>query len=702
MFGACLLGIALALHPVGDYYTESDFYGGYAIGARAIQHGIVDPSRYPVVGPGYEFALAFLGSFGIDLFLAAKLLSVACATATLALWSVLVRRRAGGAAALAVTVLFAGNPVFVRYAYSATTDLLGTFLASASVFVLLSVRTARASDLAGMRAPRLVGVLAPLAAGVLAALATLTRYNLLALVPAAIVSLAWLEPSPVVSRRRALSAYLLGFGVVVVPWAAYSLLAGAIPGIHLYENFGFYLNPDPSRNVQDEYGFLANAAPRSDTLLELLRGRPFELVRRSFANLPAHLGRDATELLGLPVAVLCALGAIVAIGSSRGDMTSATRTTASATQAARAPIRDALGSVWLYGALLFAALVPVFYSDRYSLPLIPVYLSFAGLLAAPAVGRLRVIPLAGRLLVLGAAGVWLVAWCVPYQRKVLELAPVETREAGRALAAISSAGERIVSRKGHVGYYSGLTVVPFPRFHTLGELADFARARGARYLYFSWYEALLRQEFAYLLDPTATVPGLTVVHVTAHNPGVAYRIGPEFGTDPTWIRDDVRRRVHVARALVLVLPDSLAGTHWLVLAADALSAGRLQDALREAERASRTQPADAFAWTLQGEALRQMNRLPEARIALGRALELDPKDEQARVGLGFCELASGDSARAAATWRAALAHTTDRDVLAAMARLYEQRGDTTNATAARNRRRVLNREGMRGPAGPSY
>ena len=52
-----------------------------------------------------------------------KLMSASCATALLALWSILLRRRAGAAAALAITFLFAANPVFVRYAYSATTDV---------------------------------------------------------------------------------------------------------------------------------------------------------------------------------------------------------------------------------------------------------------------------------------------------------------------------------------------------------------------------------------------------------------------------------------------------------------------------------------------------------------------------------------------------------------------------------------------------
>ncbi len=604
VFAGCVLWIALALHPVGDYYTESDFYGGYAIGARAIQHGIVNPSRYPVVGPGYEFALALLGAGGLDLFLTGKLLSAACATAALALWSILLRRRAGARVALAVTVLFAANPVFVRYAYSATTDLLGTFLASASMFVLLTTRSRR-----GL-----------LGAGALAALATLTRYNLMALVPAAIVTLAWLEPSTVLTRRRALLAYLGGFGVITLPWAAYSLVAGAIPGIHLYENFGFYLNPDASRNVQDEYGFLANATPPSETLLELLRTRPLELVRRSLVNIPAHLGRDAKELLGLPIAGLCALGAFAA-GS-------------------RTPLRP----LWVHGALLFAALVPVFYSDRYSLPLIPIYLTLAGLIVAPAPGFLRAIPVTVRALAIAGAAVWLAAWCVPYQRAALEHTPVETREAGRALAAHASPGERVVSRKGHIGYYSGLTVIPFPRFRSLRELADFARAHGARYIYFSWYEMMLRQEFAYLLDTTATVPGLTVQHVTTQNPSVTYRIGPDFGRDPEWIHDDTRRRVHIARALVQVLPDSLVWTHRLVLSADALSEGRLGDALREAERASRTRPGDAFAWTLQGEALRQMQRPDDARLAFRRALERDPNDAQARIGLSLIE-GTSDSAQ---------------------------------------------------------
>src|SRR5436190_17732614 len=49
-----LLVMVIGPHRIGDYMTETDFYGAYAEGAKLIQHGHLDPSRYGVIGPGYE------------------------------------------------------------------------------------------------------------------------------------------------------------------------------------------------------------------------------------------------------------------------------------------------------------------------------------------------------------------------------------------------------------------------------------------------------------------------------------------------------------------------------------------------------------------------------------------------------------------------------------------------------------------------
>jgi len=78
-----LLGAALGPHRIGDYFAETDFYGDYARGAGLIQHGRLIPARYGVVGPVYELTLALVGFLIRDLFLAAKLISVAAAISPL-------------------------------------------------------------------------------------------------------------------------------------------------------------------------------------------------------------------------------------------------------------------------------------------------------------------------------------------------------------------------------------------------------------------------------------------------------------------------------------------------------------------------------------------------------------------------------------------------------------------------------------------
>ena len=104
-----LLAIALGPHPIGDYYAESDFYGGYAAGAQLIQHGRLDPSRYGVVGPVYEIALAAVGSLTSNLFVAATAISILSSVIVLLLWFTVMRKVAGYAAALTVTALLAVN-----------------------------------------------------------------------------------------------------------------------------------------------------------------------------------------------------------------------------------------------------------------------------------------------------------------------------------------------------------------------------------------------------------------------------------------------------------------------------------------------------------------------------------------------------------------------------------------------------------------
>jgi hypothetical protein len=88
-----LLAMVFGPHRIGDYFTETDFYGAYAQGARLIQRGVLDPSRFGVIGPGYEVVLGLVGFVIRDLFLAAELIAVASTALTLWLWFQLLRAR---------------------------------------------------------------------------------------------------------------------------------------------------------------------------------------------------------------------------------------------------------------------------------------------------------------------------------------------------------------------------------------------------------------------------------------------------------------------------------------------------------------------------------------------------------------------------------------------------------------------------------
>src|SRR5690349_2323746 len=113
-----LLALALGPHRIGDYFTETDFYGAYAQGARIIQSGRLDASRYGVVGPVYELTLALVGFVVRDLFRAAELISVAAMTLTAWLWFRLLTRLADARLGLAALALLAVNGTFLRYGFS--------------------------------------------------------------------------------------------------------------------------------------------------------------------------------------------------------------------------------------------------------------------------------------------------------------------------------------------------------------------------------------------------------------------------------------------------------------------------------------------------------------------------------------------------------------------------------------------------------
>ena len=641
LLGAALLAMVLGPHRIGDYMTETDFYGQYAQGARLLQQGHLEPARYGVVGPGYEVALALAGLLVRNLFLAAGLLSVASSALALLLWSALLRRRADARVGLGAALFIATNATFFRYGYSVTTDAFALALQAAALYVLLARPGARAAAWAGA----------------LAALAFLTRYNAGVLLPAGLVAIA-AGGTPQEKRGRAALLFAAGFLLPVAPWVLYSLARGAGFTSQLHHNIAYEVFARAKGIPWDTYQ--RTMQPRFHDLGDVIARDPGAVAGRMLFNVFDHLRQDARTLLGWPLALCAALG--LGLGFADGTL-------------------RRLGPLVPAWALLFLALVPAFYSERYSLALLPYYAAAAALFFASPRFALVFVPLRRAWLKPALALLPLafgISAAVRVQARVLDQLPLEVLTAARTLRSLALPGDRVIARKAHVAFHSGTTAVPFPFVGTLPELAAYARAQGARWLYFSWPEAETRPEFWYLLDTTAVVPGLTPRCVTARHPAVLYEIGPGFGRVPAWAANDTLMTLHLARAHALVNPGELAQYGRL-----AVTLGRLAEGRDAYERAAILQPRNALLQVALGMVCVRLGDVAAGLAAFERAEALDPSSTDARIGRGWALLLARRPQEAAAAWRPVVALTRDSDTLRRMIELFQALGDREAEAQAR-------------------
>ena len=644
LFGVALLVVAFGFHRVGDYGAETDFYGGYANGALALQHGHLDAGRYGVVGPGYEIALALVGFVVRDLFRAAELISVLAMVGALLLWFQLLRRHANVRLAFFAALVLATNGQFFRYGYAATTDALALALQAGSLYLLLAV-------------PRLGGALG---AGLIAAAAFLTRYNAIVLLPVGVLT-ALLggrravheAPEKGSTRLREAVAFFAAFVVPVGVWLAYCLAHGVTFASQLHHNLAYEVFARARGIPWDAYQ--RDLQPTFHSLGDVIARDPGAVARQLIVNVGSHLALDARLLLGWPIAICAALGAVLAL------------------------MGGGLRCQWplvLAGVLSFLALVPVFHSERYSLSVLPYYATLAAVMfASPrfavVVGKARRIRLKPLLaaIPLGLS----LASSVELQRVALADQPTEVLEAAETLRELRQPGDRLIARKPHLAWLAGVEPLPFPFAQTLEGLAEVAHRQHARWLLYSSPELSERPWFRHLLDTSAVVPGLTVRRVAHGHPAVLYEIGPEFGARPQWSGDSVLVMLYNARARLLDHPRDvnllgLAGTI-------ELERGMLAPAREHLERAADLAPQDPHILLPLGDVMLRSGDLRLAALAYQRAEQASPGNVAARIGRGWAALLAGETREAADLWRPVIAATRDPATLQRMLELYRSVGD---------------------------
>ncbi|MEO5987327.1 MAG: glycosyltransferase family 39 protein [Candidatus Eisenbacteria bacterium] len=646
---ACVAAWFVAVpHRVGDVFTETDFYGAYAQGARLVQQGHLDPARYAVVGPGFELALALVGLVVRDLFLAAELISLVSMVAMLALWRTTLRHLGGAVLSLVAVALLASNAQVLRYGYAVTTDALALALQAAALCVLLTRAGSRAMFLAG----------------VLAGLAFLTRYThgvLLVAGPVAIM-VGW-TAAPREHRVREALRFVSGFLVLVAPWVVYSLARGGGAGIQLHHNLAYDVFARAKGIPWDTYQ--REMQSQFPTPWSVFARSPSAVTSRLLFNIWDHLRLDALKTTGLALAV--SAGAGLVLGWREGAL-------------------RRLAPVLFTCGLAFMALVPAFHSERYSMVLLPAWVALAGAAFAPLVPRRGVLPWLRGWLALVPIALGSMA-SVRVQQRALSQLPVEVLPAAQAVQPFIKPGEYVLARKPHFAYHAGLKPLAFPFVDTLPELADYARAHGVRWLYFSWPEAEMRPSFRYLLDTTSAVPGLTVRAVTTHNPAVVYEIGPGFGAEPAWAGNDTLRAVHEARATAAI--DDRDVNSRVLLTLYARQNQRWSEAQPYIEQAVQLRPDDLFVLGLLAENLTQLGRYSASEMTWQKVAARTPNDSRVALARGGNALLDGRPQDAAQLWRPVVFACEDPVTLRRMLELFTQAEDPAAIAEVRARMTAL-------------
>ena len=183
---------------------------------------------------------------------------------------------------------------------------------------------------------------------------------------------------------------------------------------------------------------------------------------------------------------------------------------------------------YLSNLFFFALLLLVFYSERFSLFLIPF---FAAVSIHPFFSeRFKLIknfPDAIGYIIAIILVLITFANSVSFNSSRINSGPKELlvlQDWYNKNIAESEKGNKIAARKPHVAYYLGMDFVLLPMANSYEEFIEKLHQNNVDYFYFSPIEASLRRELQVLLNPNSNHPGLEVVVYFNNPPSVLYRV----------------------------------------------------------------------------------------------------------------------------------------------------------------------------------
>lgn len=486
--------VSYTFHKIGDYGVETDFYQSYVPAGRAFLHGniMIDGFR----GPGYQIVLALFGFIFGDFFNAGIFICILSASAFIYFTFETLKRIFSLRVSALVVLLMVLNSVFIQYTYSAGTDMFFAALLSITFYLLFKDETLSYKNL--------------IIASIIAGYAYLTRYNGVFILGFLVIilfvnywQLDWKK------RIKSSLTFLVVFFATITPWGIYCLK----------EKGNFFYNEN-FRNVAYElYGkgkigwdqFWYGSSNQFTSLSGVILKDPILFLKHSVENIYTHFVGDMNSLLGWYVGVFVILGIIFLVYNFR-----------------RENIRSRKNGYFIMNIFFFLILLLVFYSERFSIFLIPFYLVIAvtGLIGEnkslnKMISKQFVNFVVLILVIISAVTMY------GFNSSQIGSGPKEILLLKRWYFDNVPAKERggtVTARKPQIGYYLDMNFHVIPLANNYEQFLEKLRNEKDNYLYYSLIEAQTRPRFQFLLNPRGNHPGLKTVVYIQNPPAVLYKV----------------------------------------------------------------------------------------------------------------------------------------------------------------------------------
>jgi hypothetical protein len=486
--------ISFLFHKVGDYGIETDFFWGYVPSAKEFLSGHIAIDGFR--GPLYPMALGVVGFLIHDFFKAGILIAVLSASFVIYFTFEILKKIFSPQISFFVTLFLAVNPVFIQYSYSAGTDMFFNALVAATLFFFFKNKELNYKNL----------ILAAFFGG----LSYLTRYNGIFLISFVFVilfinywNISWSN------RVKSSLLFALVFIVTFSPWGFYCLS----------EKGSFFYNENYKNIAYEIYGkgkiswddFWFNESKNITSMSQVVFKDTGKFLSTVINNIADHFINDMEKLVGWQLGVFVILGLILLILSNPIKKLK-TRATA----------------YYLINLFFFGLLLLVFYSERFSLYLIPFY----GLIAihpffSEELRLKKFLPLNFRYVLIIGIIIFTFVKSYSFNSENINSGPTELltlRDWYEHNIPDSLKGKIVAARKAHVAYYLGMKFQLMPMADSYDEFIKKLREEHVDYLYFGIAEAGLRRELQYLINPKSKHPGLEVVVYFNDPPSVLYRV----------------------------------------------------------------------------------------------------------------------------------------------------------------------------------